>query len=417
MLNVVVARYKEDVAWLNRLPSDCKVYLYNKGPDLQPGVLHRDVTLIRLPNHGRESGTYLHHLMERFRADEGDFTVFTQGGPFEHAPAMLELMRVPHQWRDVQPLSVRWVAEKNIPPPTLTDHDRRDWIGELPVRTEHFSLTSWAPLGFFDRGAWGIGATYREKHHLSDGVNIAQHFFELCRLDDIAERAASGDVGVFSYGAIFAVRNQRIADFMSRHAGQLDRMELLSRADMNYGYIYERCWLHLFGEPFIRFDALRRPEASQQPAPTLRPQPVAQPRFETPAEATRVPELRRQAYEALGKGLGDAAVAILKKALLHDPMDVEVLSDLAVLGFQQRQYGAAIPYARRALAVNPSHTASVFTLAMSLAAQGEHGQAVPLLQSLTGGAHAAKLRSETPELADVAQHELARIQALLQPAA
>jgi hypothetical protein len=416
MLNVVVARYKEDIGWIDRLPVNCKVYLYNKGPDLLPGTLRRNVTLVRAPNVGRESGTYLHHLMERFRAGDGDFTVFTQGGPFEHSPALLDLMQVPHLWRDIQPLSVQWLANKNIPPPLIVERDQRDWIGNLPVRAEHFSLTSWAPLAFFDRGAWGIGATYRDKHYLPDGVNIAQHFFELCRLDDIAERAARADVGVFSYGGIFAVRNHRIADFMARHAGQLDRMELLSRADVNYGYIYERCWLHLFGEPFIQFDALRRPEATQAPvsAPRMPPLVKASPELEAKVS---LPELRRHAYEALGKGLGDAAHGILKKALLIDPMNVEVLRDLAVLTFQQRQYTAAAPYARRALTLDPSHITTMFTLAMSLAATDEHEQAIPLLESLTGSQYGAKLRTEAPQLADMALQELARLQALLKPAA
>jgi len=73
-LDLIVARYKEDVAWTKEA-SDMgyNVIVYNKfeGENL-------------LPNVGRESHTYLHHIIENWD-NLADITVFVQGNPFEHS--------------------------------------------------------------------------------------------------------------------------------------------------------------------------------------------------------------------------------------------------------------------------------------------------------------------------------------------
>lgn len=260
MLSIAVARYQEDVAWLNELPADARVNVYNKGPEIAPGTLRPGIVVHALPNYGRESGTYLHHLCHHFDPAIGDFTVFTQGDPFEHSPGFLQLMKIPQYWRDVQPLSVQWIEAMNIPPPDLVARDVGDWIGDIPLRTEHFSLHTWAPVAFFDPGAWGIGNQYRADHSLPSGITILEHFLELCGLKWLADQIHGGDVGLFSYGAIFAVRNSRIVAFLERARPQLERMDVLTRAAPNYGGIFERSWLHMFGEPVIHFPALRSAE-------------------------------------------------------------------------------------------------------------------------------------------------------------
>lgn len=393
MLSFVVARYKEDIAWIDHLPADAVVHLYNKGPAIAPGTLRRDVRLVELRNAGRESGTYMHHLMHDFRADAGDFTVFTQGDPFEHAPGFLDLVRHPHLWRDVQPLSVQWVPEKRIPPPLLTEGDTRDWIGPMRVRSEHFSLMTWAPLHFFDEGAWGIGAAYRQKHRLPSGSNIAAHFLEFCGLEALAAQAAQADLGVFSYGAIFAVRNARIAAFLETARAHLEKIELLTRADLNYGYIFERLWLHFFGEPFIALPGLRAPAAQAVAA--------------HPGAGNS--ELRRRAYQANAAGRLDEAVELLQQALAADPRDHDALCDLATMALQQNDPRNAAVLARRAVEIEPGHGVSLYTLAMALFASGDPEAAVTALLRLERGPAAANLLDEAPELAASVQRELARL--------
>jgi tetratricopeptide (TPR) repeat protein len=405
MITYVIARYKEDIGWVNDLPADAEIYLYNKGPEIDPASITRPVHLKQLKNTGRESATYLHYLLHDYKPGESDFVVFTQGEPFEHAPDFLELMKVSDKWRDIQPLSLLWLADKKTPPLPVLEVERSDWIGSLAVRAEHFSLKTWAPVAFFDEGAWGIGNTYRQKHMLPNGVNVAAHFFEFCGFDDIAHRALESDVGVFSYGAIFAVRGTLVAKLVAEARQHLVKMELLARADLNYGYIFERIWLHLFGEPFVKFDAVKKPQAATVAAPAARDV--------VPPSRASVADIRQRAFAALAEGRIDDGRALLQKALFANPVDAEVLSDLAALAFQQGNHSMAIPYARRALAARPEHAISRFTLAMCLSASGQHDEAAKHLQAVTQGTLVDQLRAEAPGLVDVANSELARLQGLL----
>lgn len=71
-VEVVVARYREDVSWTDSLGLACTVY----DKSGQPGPL-------ALPNAGRETHTYLTHIVRRY-PDFADFTAFLQGDPFGH---------------------------------------------------------------------------------------------------------------------------------------------------------------------------------------------------------------------------------------------------------------------------------------------------------------------------------------------
>jgi len=83
-LELVVARYDEDLAWLKRVPRDFRVTIYDKGDGSSEGK--------QLPNQGREAHTYLHHLTEHY--DEiADLTVFVQGHPFDHAPDLHKILK------------------------------------------------------------------------------------------------------------------------------------------------------------------------------------------------------------------------------------------------------------------------------------------------------------------------------------
>lgn len=71
---VVVARYKEDLDWVWRLPFHSLIY--NKGGDDLP----RSITL---PNVGREAHTYLTHIVKTYPVFPA-WNVFVQGDPFFH---------------------------------------------------------------------------------------------------------------------------------------------------------------------------------------------------------------------------------------------------------------------------------------------------------------------------------------------
>lgn len=80
--NIVIAHYAEDLSWINDICQDVSVHVYSKGPEcLPPPVKY----IGKLSNVGRESHTYVHHIIENYD-NLNDVTLFLQGSPFDHLP-------------------------------------------------------------------------------------------------------------------------------------------------------------------------------------------------------------------------------------------------------------------------------------------------------------------------------------------
>ncbi|MGA1803738.1 hypothetical protein [Rhizobium sp. HT1-10] len=249
MNSVVLARYNESLDWILDIPDDFDIVIYNKGEPIDhPDVIRRAAEIIDRPNVGRESETYLHHMMTKVGDDQG-FTVYSQGDPHTHSPDFIKLLQNWRDWKKVQPLSWCWIEEQNIPPATLLADYQSQLGGRLRVRPERFSLSAWGATEFVDAGANGMGMVYRILHGLPDGGNIAAHFLRKCKLDELADKADRHSLGVFSYGAIFAARNDTVA------AVPKESLKLASDFStagvVAHGYILERMWLHLFGTEFV----------------------------------------------------------------------------------------------------------------------------------------------------------------------
>lgn len=88
-LHVVIARYNENIAWVfDALQNikNVKYFVYNKGHDefdliksIKDGA---NVQVIKLPNLGRESDTYMHHIIanyEEYKSNPNAYVFFTQG--------------------------------------------------------------------------------------------------------------------------------------------------------------------------------------------------------------------------------------------------------------------------------------------------------------------------------------------------
>jgi hypothetical protein len=73
--HLVVSRYNEDVSWLNEL--GLSYTIYNKGED------NLELDCIKRENVGRETETFLHHIIENYDTMEGSLC-FAQGNPFDH---------------------------------------------------------------------------------------------------------------------------------------------------------------------------------------------------------------------------------------------------------------------------------------------------------------------------------------------
>lgn len=80
-VEVVVARYNEDIEWLSHI-SQAKIY--NKGLRINHWAIVEE-----LPNIGREGHTFAHYIVVRYDSLP-NYTVFLQGYPFDHCPDILE---------------------------------------------------------------------------------------------------------------------------------------------------------------------------------------------------------------------------------------------------------------------------------------------------------------------------------------
>lgn len=82
MLQLVVARYNEDVQWTKQFDD---VVIYNKGAPLHMGE-------IPLPNVGREAHTYFKHICDNYD-NLAEYTAFVQGHPFDHSPNIIKNLK------------------------------------------------------------------------------------------------------------------------------------------------------------------------------------------------------------------------------------------------------------------------------------------------------------------------------------
>jgi len=74
-LEIIVARYKEDISWLNNIKNIKYKSVYNKFY----------LENISLPNIGREAHTYLYHIYNNYD-NLSEINLFSQGDPIFHCP-------------------------------------------------------------------------------------------------------------------------------------------------------------------------------------------------------------------------------------------------------------------------------------------------------------------------------------------
>ena len=76
-LQIVVARFNENILYLNNFKNI--IIVYNKGENDIPS----DFNSIKLPNIGRESHTYLYHIIQNYE-NLANKTLFIQGRINDH---------------------------------------------------------------------------------------------------------------------------------------------------------------------------------------------------------------------------------------------------------------------------------------------------------------------------------------------
>lgn len=82
-MELVVAHYRENLNWLSFV--DQPITIYSKDQPTENSIV--------LPNIGRESHTYIYHIVNNYNKLQ-EWTAFTQGYPFDHAPDLLHRLHL-----------------------------------------------------------------------------------------------------------------------------------------------------------------------------------------------------------------------------------------------------------------------------------------------------------------------------------
>lgn len=85
--SIVIAKYKENVDWLDPLKDGYSLYVYNKDEDSEDDKM-------KLPNVGREAHTYLHHIVSQYdNLNPQGYTFFCQGDLPNHEPRCIHYIK------------------------------------------------------------------------------------------------------------------------------------------------------------------------------------------------------------------------------------------------------------------------------------------------------------------------------------
>ncbi len=191
-IELVVARWREDLAWLRNIPDCVRVTVYNKGPESESWWDTRwNVT--PLANVGREAHSYLHHLVERYHSP-AQCTVFCQGKPFDHFQNFHALLRDLAE-ENVAVEEFRWIGffidaddprGRRLYVPWSKNHDGRELaLDEMHQQLFESPAPEW--FYFYGGGQFALDAQcwrrrpvefYRRARELSAHFPDAAHGFE-----------------------------------------------------------------------------------------------------------------------------------------------------------------------------------------------------------------------------------------------
>lgn len=245
-VDLVVARFNENIQWLHDVSPSIRIIVYDKSVGIRKNNDYKSfksrLIVHTLPNVGRETDTYLNHII-RYYDDMADTTIFCQGYPFVHSPQFLGLIRPEciARYSDIQTLSCQFMVDRGMPPAHIvakcTDLDILGFHAALyPYSTYTLDHTWYA-----DEGIPWIYKNYLSMFNLPNGTNIIKHLFDEVGLKTDSE---VGDVAYICISALFAVAKARVTKIPLTVYENIKRLNLTNSA---IGYVMERAWMTIFG--------------------------------------------------------------------------------------------------------------------------------------------------------------------------
>jgi hypothetical protein len=245
-IHIVIARYRESIDWINKIPKNFKIFIYNKNNEpLNIFDINENINIINLPNIGREGDTYLHHIITHYD-NLPDRIIFTQGDPFPHSPRFLELLDYVDQYKEFQPLTDRWLTNKELPPLCVLNNNinKKHFINNISVIPHQISLYNMQPVCYFDEGAINIYKLALRYLGKTSGTNIIGEFLNKNCCKCLYQSGNYPTVEYYCIAACFGITKELLLK-QSKEVYVKLKTELAKNTIV--GYILERAWIVLWG--------------------------------------------------------------------------------------------------------------------------------------------------------------------------
>lgn len=92
-VDIIVASYNENIDWIHENNLQNQAIIYNKNAN-RILIDHGYKSIIQLENVGRESHTYLYHIINNY-SNLADLNFFIQGHPHDHVPDIVNILQNP----------------------------------------------------------------------------------------------------------------------------------------------------------------------------------------------------------------------------------------------------------------------------------------------------------------------------------
>lgn len=206
--HLIIARYNENVEWINMFINDnFTVYLYNKGPDnIDENIINnQNVIYEKLPNVGRESHTYLYHII-KYREHIADYNIFSQANPFDH------------------------LIKKQITTPEYFYNKVKEHI-KTNINTDFFAFGA-------KNYTWWVGLGGKRN-------DILIHLHNKLFTNEFNNEYK------FNNGGIFAVKKDAILNRSTDFYNTIINTSLNHHINPPEGFVLERMWVLLFDKNYI----------------------------------------------------------------------------------------------------------------------------------------------------------------------
>ena len=227
-VELVIARYNENLDWLKKVPKNIKITIYNKGKE------NISYPFTQIPNVGRESNTYLYHIIKNYN-NLSKNTIFCQGNPFDHCPKFIKLLKHVHKYEKIQPLNSTLDIDeslRNLSYITINDEKihidyvNNDFIPCYPIYWYNMNFENYID---------DIKKMYKTN-------NVYKYYQKKLNLNMFDSKYLIP----INYAAIFSVHKSLILKNSIQFYKNMNKV-LLETTKFDLGYIYERLWMIVFG--------------------------------------------------------------------------------------------------------------------------------------------------------------------------